>query len=89
MPEDRVLLVGVTSEPHACIARDGDALRSLFTLRFCVPMLTRLDRQVTKGAQMLRQMVSGMAATDQVHERLRMDAWPRNCKWAIAVASNC
>ena len=51
LPEDRVLLVGITSEPQACIARDGDALRSLFTLRFCVPMLTRLDRQVRSNSR--------------------------------------
>ena len=51
LPEDRVLLVGVTSEPQACIARDGDALRSLFTLRVCVPILTRLDRQARSSSQ--------------------------------------
>ena len=45
-----MLLVGVTSEPQACIARDGVALRGLFTLRYCVPTLTRLDRQVHSSA---------------------------------------
>ena len=49
-PADRVLLVGVTSEPQACIAKDADALRSVFPLRLCIPMLSRVDSQVCLAA---------------------------------------
>ena len=60
LPGDRVLLVGITSEPQACIAKDADAMRSLFSLRLCVPMLSRVDSQVCCSAEEAADSLLGL-----------------------------
>ena len=45
-PGDRVLLLGLSGEPQACVRKDGAALQTLFGLRICIPMPDNTTRQV-------------------------------------------
>ena len=44
-PEDRVVLIGCTNEPHSCTKKDGEALLAAFDKHFYVPLPDYATRQ--------------------------------------------